>query len=71
MKNALANFQTLPLKDAARLFAALFLMPASPNGRVGDLLSIASCNTETADEAAAIGRTLRGLKLEGLPGVGG
>jgi hypothetical protein len=37
---------------------------------VGDLLSIASCNTETAEEAAAIGRTLRGLKLEGLPGVG-
>jgi Zn-dependent peptidase ImmA (M78 family) len=43
----------------------------SPNGRLGDLLSIASCNTETAEEAAAIGRTLRGLKLEGLPGVGG
>ncbi len=42
----------------------------SPNGRLGDLLSIASCNTETAEEAAAIGRTLRGLKLEGLPGVG-
>ena len=43
----------------------------SPNGRLGDLLSIASRNKETAEEAAAIGRTLRGLKLEGLPGVGG
>jgi hypothetical protein len=38
---------------------------------VGDLLSIASCNMATAEEAAAIGRTLRGLKLEGLPGVVG
>jgi transcriptional regulator with XRE-family HTH domain/Zn-dependent peptidase ImmA (M78 family) len=38
----------------------------SPNGRLGDLLSIASRNKETAEEATAIGRTLRGLKLEGL-----
>ena len=38
----------------------------SPNGRLGDLLSIASRNKETSEEAVAIGRTLRGLKLEGL-----
>lgn len=38
----------------------------SPNGRLGDLLSIASRNKETAEEALAIGRTLRGLKLDGL-----
>jgi transcriptional regulator with XRE-family HTH domain/Zn-dependent peptidase ImmA (M78 family) len=44
----------------------------SPNGRLGDLLSIASRNKETAEEATAIGRTLRGLKLEGLPeGIAG
>ncbi len=39
----------------------------SPNGRLGDLLSITSRNKETAEEALAIGRTLRGLKLEGVP----
>ena len=38
----------------------------SPNGRLGDLLLIASRNPETEDEARAIGKTLRGLKLEGL-----
>ena len=38
----------------------------SPNGRLGDLLSIATRNKETAEEAVAIGRTLRGLKMEGL-----
>ena len=38
----------------------------SPNGRLGDLLLIASRNPETAEEARAIGKKLRGLKLEGL-----
>ena len=40
----------------------------SPNGRLGDLLLIALRNPETAEEAKAIGKTLKGLKLEGLPG---
>lgn len=39
----------------------------SPNGRLGDLLLIASRKPESAGEAAAIGRKLRGMKVEGLP----
>jgi len=39
----------------------------SPNGRLGDLLLIALRNPETAEEVTAIGKTLKGLKLEGLP----
>lgn len=43
----------------------------SPNGRLGDLLLIASRNPEMAEEALAIGKKLRGMKLEGLgAGVG-
>jgi len=37
-------------------------------GMIFCLLLIASRNPETADEARAIGKTLRGLKLEGLGG---
>lgn len=38
----------------------------SPNGRLGDLLLIASRNPETAEEAKQIGKKLKSLKLEGL-----
>lgn len=40
----------------------------SPNGRLGDLLLIAQRTAQTAEEAVAIGKKLKALKLEGLPG---
>lgn len=41
----------------------------SPNGRLGDLLLIAQRDPESASEAAAIARKLKGMKLVGLPGT--